>query len=258
MKHNNDSLLKLIRLIQEISNHPGNEWFKQKIIAELTQSGIQNDNSISPATSSLHDDLKRTKLYLRNIDKTNHQEAFNFYKKIKETDLKNKLINDYKEMKMALRTNDILEYARRKSIQLERCFDFIIEKTNGWEVVSSNSDLYSLIVVPSGSFNQSFRIRDNFFKDDMNNRQQKIKKEISEIDFKSKAVYCFTHYQFDFAKYFSSFNDIYFLRNKASHGSLSEKDKNRIDKINARFSELYVYYNKMFQSYIESLKDLYK
>lgn len=254
MSYKKENLIKLLKLIEEISSQPGNEWFKEKILSIL---GQRSDSSLSPAIRSLHDDLKRTKYFLKNIDKTHHREGFNFYNKIKDFDLKSKLIIDYKEMKMALFLNDILEYARRKCIQLERGFDYVITKTNGWDVVSSNPNLYTEIIVPSGNFNQTFRIRDNFFKVDLNNRQQKVQKEISEIEFKTKAVYCFTYYQFDFTKYFSGFNDIYFLRNKASHASLSQKDKIRIDKINAKFSEQSIFYNKMFQSYLESLKDLY-
>jgi hypothetical protein len=197
-------------------------------------------------------------LFLKNIDKSNHVEGFNFYNKVVDKDLKINLINDYKEMKLALIINDKLEYARRMAIQLERSFDYIIEKTNGWNVVSSNPDVYNEIIVPSGSFDQKFKVKDNFFKIDINNRDNKVKKETSEIEFKSKAVYCFTYYKFDFIKYFSNFNDIYFLRNKASHASLSLKDKSKIEKIESKFAELNIYYNKMFQSYLESLKDLYK
>lgn len=257
MKYKKEQLVKLIQFVTEISNMKGNEWFRKRIIEELAENDKQKSNTYSNNVSSLIDDIKRTKLFLKNIDRSNYLEGFNFYKNIQNAELKGRLIADYKEMKIALLHKDIFEYARRISIQLERCFDFIIEKTNGWEVVMNSPNSYTEITVPSGSFNQTFRIKDNFYKNDMKNSGQKIPKDISEIEFKSKGVYCFIYYQFDFINYFSSFNDIYFLRNKASHGSISPKDAKRIEKILSKFPEQKVYYNKMFETYLKSLNDLY-
>jgi hypothetical protein len=93
-------------------------------------------------------------------------------------------------------------------------------------------------------------VKEGFFKPDYKNKSQIIKKEISEIDFKVKAVFCALLYQVNFSVHWSNLNDIYFLRNKASHGSLTIKELERLNKLIEKFPENNGYYQRMFNAFI--------
>jgi len=248
---------KFLKLVLEIADKPENASFKTKLINGLGGINLPNHNALNTDVSSFYNDIKRTRFFLKNIDKNNFVEAQKFYQHIRDKELRKKLIIDYKEMKTALMLNDILEYARRKTIQLERCFDYIIEQTNAWEVVLK-SDSYDLISIRAGIFTKEFRVKDGFFKKDWQNPGTTVRKDVSEIEFKHKALYCFTYYSYDFITYnqWSNFEDLYFLRNKASHASTTEKDHNRLIKIIEKFPERNIYYNKMFNAYIGALQGL--
>lgn len=254
MAQQKEKLKLLLQFIDQVANQSGNEWFRDELTKKFSNNTASKGNS---GLDVLIDDIKRTKLYLKNIDKSLQCEGFKFYKNIKDIDLKKQLVSDYKEMKISFINNDILEYGRRMALQMERCFDFAISVVNGWEIVNCDSK-YNEISIPSGKFEQKVRVKSGFYKPDFNNKSILLKKDVSEIEFKVKAAFCGLFYQINFFSQWSNLNDIYFLRNKASHGSVTTKDLDRLNKIIEGFAEKNGFYHKMFCSFVNPLKDIYE
>jgi hypothetical protein len=91
------NLEKLIDFIDELSHLPGNEWFCKNLLIKLEPhlgSVFRQESEYGELLS----DIKRSRHYLRNIDKNIWKEAFTYYSSIKYTDVKIELIHDYKEL----------------------------------------------------------------------------------------------------------------------------------------------------------------
>jgi hypothetical protein len=245
MVHSKEDLLKLAKFVNELSNEPGNEWFRNELVSKLGGSRLTSNDLVM--------DLRRTKSYLKKIDSNLYKEGFSFYKNIIDDDLRKTLISDYKEMKIALLDSDILEYGRRMCLQLERCFDAAITKFNGWSIVEADPK-YNEIAFMAGKYQKRIKVKEGFKKNDYTDPTKRIPKEIGEIEFNTKVAFCGIYFNFDFQTKWSNIQDIYFLRNKASHGSLSMNDFSRLEKIKSKFDELNLYYLKMFKEFISKMK----
>jgi hypothetical protein len=253
MNDNKKDLKSLIDFVTEIANQNGNEWFKLKLIDNLKQKeNEERENEIL----AIHNDIKRTKLYLKKIDQLNYQDAFKFYKGIVDPELKRSLISDYKEMKLSLALKDYLEYSRRLIIQLETCFDYVIDRLDAWEIISNDLNKYFEVKYSIGKYENSMKIKDKFFTIDFITKEQK-RQDLSKIDFKAKALFCLFYYDIDPSKNFSNLTDVYFIRNQASHGKSSTKDKVKLDGFISKFEEKNIYIWYMFNSYIKCLKILF-
>jgi hypothetical protein len=130
-----EKLEKFLLFIDEVANEKGNEWLKEALVKKFSSAPA---HSTGNGVDAFMTDIKRTKFYLKNIDKTLQNEGFRVYKKVKEVTLRKQLIQDYREMRIAFINNDLLEYGRRMSLQLERCFDHVVTVLNGWELVEKN------------------------------------------------------------------------------------------------------------------------
>lgn len=248
MTYKKEHLEGLIKLINQIVETPGNEWF----VEELRQSTIASSNISFAELNKNIEDVRRTKYYLKNIDKTFYIEAFGFYKNIKDPSTKESLISDYKEMKIAFSDNNFLEYGRRMCMQLERCFDFIIINVDGWNVINTDVRFSSSVFVNSGR--NEYNFKEKFFE----NTSGEIKaKEISWIEFRAKGLFCFIYYGLDYLKFWQTFDDIYFLRNMASHGVLGGRNENRLKKISHNIYSNIGFYFRFFQI-IKKFDALYK
>jgi hypothetical protein len=242
-------LIKLLQFLEELVRDPENDWFKDEL------SKLFN-NPANNIPTEVIDDIRRTRYYLRNIDKNYYQQGYKIYKNVKDVQLKKELIADYKEMNIALNNNDILEYGRRASLQLEKCFDAVIMTVNGWEEVNKKKELYTEVSTDiNGKYKYS--VRNGFFKKDFKNPSEIIRKELSEIEFRIKALFCCLYYEVDFLYHWLNLENIYFLRNKASHGLLNDKDSNRLKKLIDKFPENNGFYYKTFHYLIKSLKAIY-
>jgi hypothetical protein len=252
MPQDKKKLEKLLLFIEEVANEEGNVWFKN----ELKQRFSTNTNNYPQnELLAIVEDLKNTKEYLQRVDKKFKIEAISFYKNIADRSLRKVLALDYKEMKIALINNDILEYGRRMNLQLEKCFDAVIKKLNGWAIVAENSD-YSEVNFTIGKYPNKIKVSESFFKPDYNDKTKRVKKELSEIDYKVKAMFCALYYQINFEKYWGNLLDIYFIRNKASHGLLSENDIVKLNRLTEKFPENSSFYQIMFSTFINSIVDL--
>src|SRR5690606_35203713 len=75
-------------------------------------------------------------------DKKIWNEGNNFYQEIGDFDLKIKLIQDFRFMKIADHENDLVEYARRLLLQLETCLNYICENIDSYDIIRRNPEKF--------------------------------------------------------------------------------------------------------------------
>src|SRR5690606_25115191 len=118
-------------LIKHIDEKNGNSEFSSSLIRSIQTSNKFHHSDLNTEIIALLGDIKRTKYFLKNIDKNDWIEGFKYYDKISFPELKMELVKDFKEMKIAEKQNDLLEFGRHLSLQLENALNTVIEILNG-------------------------------------------------------------------------------------------------------------------------------
>lgn len=228
-------------MIRHIDEESGNTEFSTDLFNRFQPNISLFKSDISIKVESLYEDIKRTRYFLSNIEKKDWLEGFKFYEKIKIPDVKIELIKDYKEMKIADRENDIVEYARRIIMQLENCINTVIIVVEAHSVIESNPQRYGQL--KSGSY--------SFYDDDGE------RKKIHEIGLPTKVNFIREYYQFRKNKVFYEFDvltQMINIRNVASHrGNLSEKQRIMLAQVMDNTAE---HKAKFFATYLAIYKEL--
>lgn len=233
-KYSKESLEKLLLLIDEICSQEEYLWFKEILLKK------NNENINISDLNELHQDLRRTKSFLKYIDGQYWREGFNFYKKIKDSNLKITLTSDFKEMKIAENENNILEYVRRLILQLENIFNYLILKFDAYTIIINNPDLYR------DNRNNLLEGQYGFFNED------KSPKALKNISLPTKLFWVKTFFNINYT--YKIWNDLIFLRNKASHReNLRSEEKNRFEQIENDLEVNKVEYNKFFSLLVKQL-----
>jgi hypothetical protein len=232
------SLNKLIEYIDELSHLPGNEWFYDKLKSKFQV-------SINEDANELISDLKRSKYYLKSIDRNIWKEALNYYSSILFTDLKLELIHDYKEMKIADKSDDIIEFTRRIVMQLENCLNAICILLKSHELIKLSPEKYRNTGTDLlyGEF--------SFFNSDGSSKQ------LSKISIQSKIFFAKQYYEIKYS--FSDMSQMITIRNKSSHrGEYSEREKEIIDEAKRNIAAKKSSYFLCYDSFWKKLNDLKK
>lgn len=211
-KYSKESLEKLLVLVGDICKDEDNVWFKESI------GKINSDSIRFSELKNIHDDLRRTKSFLKYIDGQYWREGFNFYKKIPDVNLKIALTSDYKEMRIAESEKDYMEFVRRIILQFENVLNYLITKFDAHDIIYSNTQSYKndsldLYTGPYGFFEPNG-----------------ARKDLAKIGLPSKLNWARIFFNVSYS--FPIWNDLTFLRNKASHrGSLSSLEVTKMEKI---------------------------
>ena len=234
--YSKESLDKLLYLIDAICLDNKNSWFKEKLRDKIT------DNIHSSQIGILHNDLRRTKSFLKYIDGQFWKEGFNFYKKIKDANLKIALTSDFKEMKIAEADKNLQEFVRRLILQIENILNFLIIKFNAHQIIKDSPQLYQ---------NDKFDLVNGNYSFFLVNGDDKLIKNIS-IGSKIKWLSIF----FGIRYTYSDWNEIVFIRNKASHREkLNEDESIKLEQIEDNADEKFVSYSKFLKLLINKLID---
>lgn len=236
-------------LIKHIDEKNGNSEFSSSLIRSIQTSNKFHHSDLNTEIIALLGDIKRTKYFLKNIDKNDWIEGFKYYDKISFPELKMELVKDFKEMKIAEKQNDLLEFGRHLSLQLENALNTVIEILNGHELVNRDPEKYKsrFYDLKNGDF--------SFFQ--FNKETKQIEnKEIKNISFLSKVFFAETYY--GFRVFWTPINEIVAIRNKASHrGKGNERELEIIKNATANLTLKKSEYFKEFDKIIKGLKDLY-
>jgi hypothetical protein len=236
------NLEKLIDFIDELSHLPGNEWFCKNLLIKLEPhlgSVFRQESEYGELLS----DIKRSRHYLRNIDKNTWKEAFTYYSSIKYTDVKIELIHDYKEMKIADKNDDIIEYTRRIVMQLENCLNAICHITNAYEKIKLSPDRFRSTSTDLVRGDYSFFLPDG------------TPKQYSKISIQSKVFYAKQLYDIKYS--YPDMTEMITIRNKSSHrGEYSEKERKIIDSAKNNMAEKKSNYFICYDTFWKKMEDL--
>jgi hypothetical protein len=248
--NDNQKYIELFKaLIQHIDAKNGNSEFSSSLINSIQTSTIITNSDLNSEIITLLGDIKRTKYFLKNIDKNDWIEGFKYYDEIRFPELRMELVKDFKEMKIAERQNDLLEFGRHLSLQLENALNTIIEILDGHELVNRNPEKFKsrFYDLKNGNF--------SFFQYNKETRQIE-NKDVKNISFLSKVFFAETYY--GFKVFWTPINEIVAIRNKASHrGKENEREIEIIKNATANFTLKKSEYFKEFDKIIKGLKDLY-
>lgn len=203
MTINKDTLLKLAAFIEEIANNAEYEWFNNLLISKLHSIKNATINHSLSEFDIIIEELKRTKYFLKNIDKTYWLEARNFYTNVIDDTVRLSLMIDYKEMKVAEIENNIVEFTRRLVMQLENGVSYACNKLDAHKHILKDPEKYK---------NKNTNLRNgefSFFNNDGSN------KPTNKVNLPSKVFFLKQYYGFNYN--FIIFNEMITIRNKSSH-----------------------------------------
>ena len=244
MGQDKEQLKKLLKFVDQLAKQEGNEWFKEEMSKRYGRAEKSAAVNSNPEFEKLFDDIKRTKHYLQSIDRSSWLEGIQYYSKVKYPELRIELVSDYKEMKIADKQNDIVEYTRRVVMQLENCLNCICQILSAYDVIKASpakfkNDRSDLLV---GEY--------SFFDNRTGNA-----KPLGKISIQSKIF--FVKQIYDISYSYTDMNEMITLRNNSSHrGKLLEKDAEIIKKAKTNIMERKSSYFKCYDTFFKKLKDL--
>lgn len=227
------------------------ESFNIEIVNSLFQNGI-NSSGLDKFQSITESDVGRIKAYLSFIDKKALNYGKVFYQNISDNNLKGELIKDFKEMKVALKNDNIIEFGRTLSLQIENIFNFSLRQLDVYNLILNNLAHYQA-VQPQWAANP-FDFYKSFFK--YNNATHQYEPlELSYVKFKTKSI--FLSIEFNYKVDVKALDDVYFLRNKGSHRDLlSVQEKQDLEGIISEFDKNYSRYYKALFDIVKGIPNI--
>ncbi len=241
-------------LLTQMQGNSNYFWFFESFYLEVVNSFFYNSNNqreIDKFQSISESDVSRIKAYLNFIDKKALNYGRVYYKNISDDNLRTQLIKDFKEMKIALKNDDIIEFGRRLSLQLENIFNFSLTSLNVYQLILDNQQYYCS-VTPNWNNNRGkpFNFYRSFFSNETNDPI-----ELSKVNFKIKSIFLSIHFGYEVNSH--NMSDIYFLRNKGSHRSqLSQEEQINLDRIILKFDQNYSYYIKVLFDVVNGIPNI--
>ena len=244
MKKTIEEYTEFFMLMLEQANKEFNndEFITKFAVAFSEKIKIKSDLKINEV-NRFYEEIKRTRYFLKHIDKEAWIEGLNYYSKIKIPELKIELAKDFKEMKIADKSDEIIEYARRLVMQLENSINSVIENVDAWSVIQANPNNYR------DNYNNLLIGNFSFF----NNGQ---KRELKDISLPSKLFFVKQFYNF---KYFwQPIDEMIKIRNKASHrGEITVQEQQILDNARNNVTSKKSEYFTAFDNIIKNLADLF-
>jgi hypothetical protein len=241
----NQKYLELFKaLIQHIDAKNRNNEFSSELIAQIQKEGSTQFPELNNQLASFYNDIKRTRYFLKHIDKNDWLEGFKYYESIVIPELKMELIKDFKEMKIADRINDIIEYTRRLVMQLENCLNTVIELENAHKKIVCTPFQFQ------DNHNNLRKGKYSFFNDN------DTPKELKEISLPSKLFFAKQYYGFTY--YWKPIDEMIKIRNKASHrGEISNQEQTIMNNAKNNVSQKKAEYFGEFDKIVKQLQGLY-
>jgi hypothetical protein len=239
MNDNKEQLNKLLKLVVEISNQPGNDWFKNELIPK-------NVTEIESNFSS----NQMSEIYEHCLRKIIKEHAEHFYSDFKLLEIKNKLIEDFIRMEKFRREDNFEDFCLALFQQIEGVVNELATEDIQEKFISSqNKQTHNSKNKSTGQY-ESQKLWQLIFYPGLDNEalNKKTKKGISDWDFleRYKAILYFHYYKekihniHDFNIIFFLGSDLYQSRNLNHRGGrTSDNQKKAIDKVTANSHRYY-------------------
>lgn len=131
MNYKKENLIKLLKLVEEISKQPGNEWFKDELTSRLDATSLSTD-----------DDSLSVEPFFRLQRKIFKTKGLEFYKNITDDKLRIELTKDFQEMLWYKVLNQIDRQYLFTYYQIENMINFFITKNLAHEKIKNNPNNY--------------------------------------------------------------------------------------------------------------------
>lgn len=239
-------------LLNSIKDKQEYAWFIELYKEEIANSffnsqailSIPNTNKFDAITEK---DIIRVKAYLNFIDRKAINYGKVFYKNIRSTELKAKLIDDFKEMKIALMQDDIIEFGRRLCLQVENIFNYSLNALNIHNLILGNLTYYQNLQ-PNWA-QRPFNFHQSFF--DRNGQPV----ELSKVSFNTKSIFLTIHFNFRITV--QRLNELYFLRNIGSHrNQLTSQEIQNLENIKNSFDKYFSGYHETLYSIVTNINNI--
>lgn len=261
---NENDLKKFIAFTKDLLNSIKDKqeyaWFIELYKEEIANSFF-NSQSISsiPITTKFdaitEKDIIRVKSYLNFIDRKAINYGKEFYKNIIDKELRETLIDDFKEMKIAIKDDNIIEFGRRLCLQAENIFNFSLKSLNVHTLISGNQQHYRSVRPNWNNWNGNpFNFYNSFFSINRTTNQPEPV-EISKVSFNTKSIFLSIH--FNYQVNVRNINDLYFLRNKGSHrDQLSQQETQQLNQLIKDFDKNYSFYYKVLFDVVNGIQNI--
>jgi len=230
-------------MLEQANKEFNNDEFITKFAVAFSEKiKMKSDLKINEV-NSFYEEIKRTRYFLKHIDKEAWIEGLNYYSKVKIPELKIELAKDFKEMKIADKNDEIIEYARRLVMQLENSINSVIEIVDAWSVIQANPANFQ------DNHNNLSEGTYSFF----NNGQRK---DLKDISLPTKLYFIKKFYSFYFD--WKPIDEMIKIRNKASHrGEISVQEQQIINYARNNATSKKSEYFTAFDNIIKKLTDLF-
>lgn len=244
-------------LLLELHEKKEYDWFFKSFKLQIVNYFFTNDintTSIDKFQNITESDIIRIKTYLNFIDKKAISYGKIFYQGIIDDTLRKELIKDFKEMKIALKNENIIEFGRTLSLQIENIFNYSLRKLDIHNLIQKNKSYYQAIKSPWSG--KPFDFYNSFFKFNKDTNQYE-QLELSNVKFKIKSI--FLSIEFNYKIDVKALEDIYFLRNKGSHrDQLTSSEKEDLTRIILDFDKNYSRYYKVLFDIVNGITNIKK
>ncbi|WP_439504897.1 hypothetical protein [Sediminibacterium sp.] len=139
MDYKKESLIKLLKLVEEISKQPGYEWFRNELELIFVNKSTNINNSVI-------DDIYE---YCIKLIIKDHAEKF--YSDFKISGIKEKLVNDFIRMEKFRREDNFEDFCLAAYQQLESIVNILITDPNLVEYIQNNKDFSALLKYDSAT-----------------------------------------------------------------------------------------------------------
>ena len=205
MVYKKENLIKLLELIDSISQHPENVWFK-------------NELSLRFGSGANFEDFPT---FLKFLKKNYRLKANEFYKNIKDQKLKNELVKDNVEMQWYQASHDVERFLLFTFYQVENLLNYYCIRTDAFSKIENDKNKYQY------TFGFNVICYDSFF-----NRKSGEPNSIEKVN----SVYAKIAYwlvQSNRGSWYKSFSfsmsNLIKVRNKNSHRSSSSEPDEKVE-----------------------------
>lgn len=209
-----------------------------KLLNEINEQSLNNSDvslkitTIEGGVIEINRNVNDVKNHLKIIDGVIIERANEFYKSINDEEIKNSLIQEFIEMEMALKKNDLFEFGLRVIKQIEGMLNLSLRNMDFFKIAKADSAIKELeIRIPD--IHEYTRIQ---FVD-----KQKIVKK-----------------KFNFHYDYSVSSDLYFIRNKEGHlDKLTEEEKKRIIKMNINITRTFFDFITILNNFNQGINNIH-
>ena len=147
MAQNREHLEKLLQFLDSLIKEPGNEWFVEELSQKVIKRQSRVDNNLDKNSFNTFLSLQHNKI---------RRKARTYYKDIKDSKLRNQLVNDHAMMIWYKSIYEVEKYFVHVNYQIENMLNYYLEHTDFHSKIQSSPISYNKdISNPAANFHMT-------------------------------------------------------------------------------------------------------